>query len=69
MYLVLVVLGIFGILGFITFSNRGQTQILAARELKNLQTTLLAESGLAKAEYYLGRRGCKRDSLGNKGHG
>jgi len=76
MYLVLVVLGILGILGFITFSNRGQTQILAARELKNLQTTLLAESGLAKAEYYLGGGDAKGilwetrgmdDSIGGKG--
>ncbi len=53
MYLVLIVLSIIGILGYITFTNQGETRMLAARELKKLQTSLLAESGLAKAEYFL----------------
>ena len=52
-YLVLVVLALIGILGYITFTNQGQTQVLAARELKKLQTSLLAESGLSKAQYFL----------------
>jgi hypothetical protein len=52
-YLVLVVLALIGTLGYITLTNTGQTQVLAARELKKLQTSLLAESGLIKAEYFL----------------
>jgi hypothetical protein len=52
-YIVVVVLSILGTLSYITITNRGQTQILASRELAKLQTSLLAESGIKRAEYYL----------------
>jgi hypothetical protein len=54
LYIVLVVLAIVGTLGYITFTDRGQARMLAARELKKIQTSLLAESGLTKAEYFMG---------------
>jgi hypothetical protein len=55
MYVVLIVLAITGTLAYGMITNRGQTQELAAREMKKLQVALLAESGLTKAEYFLNR--------------